>query len=197
MQGLVNRAIREFVCATCGAAAWTEIAEQAGHHPALFDAMLMRNPKSVDGLLSAATKILGKSEQVLLEDVGTFIVSGTDSGMVRRLLRFTGPTFVDFLLSLDELPERMRLALPDLEVPEIEVTQDDDCRIKLHCSAGYPGMVDLLAGLIRALADDYGALVTVERVSIGEADGSGELLLSLHDPSFSSGRGFSLAEGFI
>ncbi len=196
MQALVNRAIREFICATYGATAWRDVAREAGHDPAKYDAMLVYEPDCVKELLAAASSVLGKPEQVILEDVGTFLVSGTASGVARRLLRFTGPTFLEFLLSLDELPERVRLALPELEVPPIEVMQTDDGQIGLHCGAGCPGVTDLLAGLVRAMADDYGALVTVERVGPFRTDGSGQLLLSLHDPSFSQDRGFKLAEGF-
>ena len=46
----------------------------------------------------------------LLEDLGTFLVSHPRMERLRRLMRFSGETYLEFLLSLDDLPDRVRLA---------------------------------------------------------------------------------------
>jgi hypothetical protein len=195
MQRLLFRALREFVCDGYGEATWDMIAEKSGQ-PALVAGRIV-NPKKneIPNMLAAASQILKTGEQGLLEDLGTFLVSREGTGKMRRLLRFTGASFVEFLLSLDELPDRIRLALPDLEVPEIGVVQHGDEQIQVSCGPGQPGLISLLVGLIRAMADDYGALATVDRMGPENRDGSGCLVLRVHDSTFSNGRGFSLAAG--
>jgi hypothetical protein len=51
----------------------------------------------------------------LLEDIGTYLVTDPALEPLRRLLRFGGDTFAEFLGSLEELPDRARLAMPQLE----------------------------------------------------------------------------------
>ncbi len=58
---------------------------------------------------------------MLLEDLGTYLVSHPNVQGLRRLLRFGGAGFIDFLHSLDELHDRARLAVPDLDLPQLEL----------------------------------------------------------------------------
>lgn len=144
-----------------------------------------------DSMLDAATVVLDKPRHVLLEDLGTYLVSHPNLESLRRLLRFGGETFVDFLHSLDELPDRARLAVPDLDLPELELLHVEDDVFQLNCLGSKPGFGHVLVGLLRTLADDYGALAYLEHT--GEADGKEEISVSLLDSGFSAGRRFDLA----
>ncbi len=75
------------------------------------------------------------------------------------MLRFGGVTFVDFLHSLEDLPDRGRLALPDLDLPELHITDHGPDFFTLKCRAELTGAGHVMVGLLRAMADDYGALV--------------------------------------
>ena len=59
--------------------------------------------------------------QDVLEDIGGYLVAEDSQASIRRLLRFGGATFEDFLLSLDDLNDRVALALDILEMPMIRV----------------------------------------------------------------------------
>jgi hypothetical protein len=67
----------------------------------------------------AAVDVLDKHPNTLLEDIGTYLVTDPALEPLRRLLRFGGGTFAEFLVSLEELPDRARLAMPEVEAPEI------------------------------------------------------------------------------
>lgn len=57
-------------------------------------------------VLAALGVVLDRPQQDILEDIGTYLVSHPKVEPLRRLLRFGGPTFTEFLHSLDDLPAR-------------------------------------------------------------------------------------------
>jgi hypothetical protein len=82
------------------------------------------------------------------------------------LLRFGGDTFEEFLVSLEELPDRARLAMPELEMPEITLEPRAGAASRIAARWPVPGIAPLLIGALRAMADDYGALVYMELAGI-------------------------------
>ena len=55
-----------------------------------------------------------------------------------------------------------------------------------------PGLGPVLAGVLRAMADDYGALAVVEPMP-GDAGGGARLSIAVAEAAFAEGRGFDLA----
>ncbi len=192
MHGLINRSLQSFIQTTYGDDIWENVALRAGLDPEGFEPMLTYDDALTEAALDAAEAELGKARDVLLEDVGAFLVApGNGLERLRRLLRFGGASFVDFLHSLDELPDRMRLAVPDLETPHIEVAQIDATTFELSCTWALPGSGHVLVGLLRSLADDYGALAYLEFTGI--SDGRDRVAGDLLARGFASGRDFKLA----
>ena len=120
MHGLINRAIQCFIRDTYGMKTWSAIAKDAKLGFDNFEALKVYEPHETDRVLTVAAEKLDNPREMLLEDIGTYLVTHPNVDAVRRLLRFGGANFVDFLHSLDELPERARLAVPDLELPGLE-----------------------------------------------------------------------------
>lgn len=192
MHGLVNRAIQCFVQDTYGLAAWRAICATAGAEETNFEAMLIYEASLTESLLAAGERALARPREVLLEDIGTYLISHPELTSPRRLMRFSGAGFLDFLHSLDELPDRIRLAIPDLSFPAIELADEPDGGYSLTCGAWFDGFGYVLAGVLRAMADEYGALVTIE-VSPREADGRETLHIEVHHEAFAPGRAESLS----
>ncbi len=109
---------------------------------------------------------------------------------LRRLLRFGGVNFVEFLHSLDDLPERARLAVNDLTIPGLELEEHSPEKFSLRCSYDYPGFGHVIIGVLRTMADDYGALVFLEHS--GMKDGVEIIDVTLIETAFASGREFDL-----
>jgi hypothetical protein len=193
MHGLINRAMQCFLRDTYGADLWNAVAEAAGVGAEGFEAMLTYDDALTDTVLSAAAERLNRPPAVLLEDMGTYLVSDPGCERLRRLLRFGGVSFVDFLYSLDDLPGRGRLAVPDLDLPQLELREDDADRFTLLCRAAHPGFAHVMVGVLRAMADDYGALVLIEK----RAGSNGAVSIDIHllDRRFAAGRRFQLAAG--
>ena len=161
MHGLINRAIQCFVTDTYGTRLWTQISRDVGLGPHGFEAMLTYDDALTHAVLRHAAEQLNKPEIALLEDLGTYLCTGTGSRL-RRLLRFGGDTFEEFLHSLDDLPDRAKLALPDLDVPGLELSDLGDGCYWLLVRHRLPRSAALISGVLRAMADDYGALVLLE-----------------------------------
>lgn len=191
MNGLINRAIQCFLRDGWGAAAWQDAARASGVPARGFEPMLTYPPEVTERLLQVAADRLNRDRDCLLEDLGTYLVSHPSRAAVRRLLRFGGTDFPDFLQSLEDLPARARLALPDLDLPAMRVTVLGDQRFVLRIGDGFPGAGAVARGLLRAMADDYGALALLEAGPEGKA-GAAEVTIRLLDPAHAEGRSFTL-----
>ncbi|REC54784.1 heme NO-binding protein [Rhodosalinus sediminis] len=190
MHGLINRAIQGFVADTYGRARWIAVTHLADLGFADFEAMMIYPPELTQRVLDAAVRELGKARDELLEDIGIYLASHPQAEAVRRLLRFGGVTFVDFLHSLDDLPERARLAVSDLALPALELSEHAPGRYTLTVSGEHDGFGPMLLGVLRAMADDYGALVYTELRRAGP--GSDALEITLVESAYAEGRRFVL-----
>ena len=194
MHGLVNRAIQCFLRDTVGAEAWRDIAADAGAPAEGFESMLRYDDTLTLRVIDAATARLDRPRDSLLEDLGTYLVSHPNREGLRRLLRFGGVSFVDFLHSLDDLPDRSRLAVPDLDIPPLEVEETGEGTFTLTIHTRWTEYAAVMIGVLRAMADDYGALALPDHARPAP-DGAPRLSIDVFDARFSSGRSFELSAG--
>lgn len=188
MLGVINKSVQAFLCAHHGPQVWRNVSERIGIGPEGFEAMLPYDDQLTDSLLLAAETVLATPREALLEDIGAWLAM---TEPLRRLLRFGGSDYWDFLFSLDDLQERSLMALPDLEVPELTLRAEAQGRFMLEVRGPMPGWGAVMAGLMRAMADDYGALVLIEP---GPPQGGAERVqVMLLDAAYAQGRRFDLA----
>jgi len=190
MHGLINRAIQGYVRDTHGELAWQEVTRRAGLGFDGFETMLTYEDRLTDDVLQACTTVLGRSREMILEDLGTFLVSNHGSDALRRLLRFGGVTFTDFLQTLEDTRGRGRLALPDLDLPVLDLYEISPRLYTLQCRFPIVGSGHVIVGLLRAMADDYGALVLLEHD--GQSLEGEMILIELLEMSYAKGRSFDL-----
>lgn len=188
MLGAINHALQCFLRDTYGAATWDAIAREAGLGFGGFEAMLTYDDSLTDRVVEAASRILSRPRESLLEDMGTYLVSHASFAFLRRLLRFGGVNFADFVNSLEELPERARMVLPELEVPELALTDHGAGHFTLICRSSVAGAEHVIMGLLRSMADDYGALVLLDTL----AATPGAISIQVADQAFTAARPFAL-----
>jgi len=191
MHGLINRAIQCFVRDTYGNEIWLDIARRAALHDATFEAMLTYDDRLTTQVLSQLAIVLDKPRSDLLEDLGTYLVSHPNVEALRRLLRFGGVNFMEFLHSLDDLPDRGRMAVSDLELPVLQLKEDTPSHMHLHVKSDYDGFGPVMLGVLRTMADDYGALVLLELVQ--QQPGHDVIDITLVETAFAEGRKFTLS----
>jgi len=195
MHGLINRAIQAFVCSTYGESRWRDVTDSAELGFSEFEAMLIYTDDQSKKLLTAMELVLERPLPEMLEDMGTFLVSNPQVEALRRLLRFGGVNYVEFLHSLDDLPDRARLAVSDLYLPPLELIETAPGQFKLFCQDGLPGYASVMMGVLRAMADDYGDLVILEHS--GLQDGAEVISVTLVETDFAEGRAFDLGANLL
>jgi hypothetical protein len=187
MDALLLRSLQSYVIDTFGNARWQTVCRRAELSVPAFEPMLRYEPGTADRVALVAAEVLGRSADAIWEDVGIHLVTHPEREGIRRLLRFGGVSYADFLHSLEELPGRARLALPDLEVPEVTLDALGEDRFELRCQSHLRATQRVLRGLLMAMADDYGALCLIE------AGADGCTLISVLDRRHATARKFDLA----
>ena len=187
MDALLLRSLQGYVLDTFGTASWQQVCSTAGVAVPTFEPMLRYDPGTADRIAEVAAGVLGRSVDAIWEDVGTYLVTNPDREGVRRLLRFGGTCYADFLHSLEELPGRARLAMPHLDVPEMTLKEVGPDRFELRCQSALGGLQRVLVGLLTAMADDYGALCVID------AGTEGRIWISILDRRHAEARQFDLA----
>lgn len=187
MDALLLRSLQGYVRDTFGQPVWLAACRRAALKFSSFEPMLRYDPGMADRMARHVAAELGRTVDVIWEDMGTYLVTNPGYEGVRRLLRFGGPGFVDFLHSLEEAPGRARLAMPGLDLPELSLRDLADDRFEVEFTSPIHGFGRVLVGMLRAMADDYGALCLIE------ADGENRISVQVLDRSHASGRSFTLA----
>ncbi len=190
MHGLINRAIQRFVVDSYGTDTWVEATRVANLGFVEFESMLTYDDELTPEVLNAVSFVLERGRDEVMEDIGTYLVSHPNVEALRRLLRFGGVDFVEFLHSLDDLPDRARLAVSDLKLPRIELQDQAPGQFSLICESQLDGYGHVMMGILRAMADDYGVLAVLEHE--GSGDGRETISISLIETEFAKGRSFEL-----
>ena len=190
MLGLVNRALRSFLRDMQSDSLWQQVAGDCALGPEPFEALLPYEDALSYAILTAASERLNRPEAAILEDFGHWLVTSPTGLPLRRLLRFGGRSFTDFLWSLEELPDRARLAFPLIRLPDVRLSEGREATFVLRCAEPF-AFTPILKGVIDVMADDYGALILSEAVPA--ASGGGEIRVQLHLDNFTTGQRFDLA----
>ena len=178
MQTLLDRAVSGFMRETYGADRWQAIVDRM----AIGEIAPGPEGSYFAHAMREAALSIAKPEDDLFEDLGAWLARLEP---IRRLLRFSGSDFRDFVTRLDELPGRAHLVVPELQMPSMSIRQDDRCTVRIALLDAARGWDAIIGGILRGMADDYGALglIVVERNLI---------TVHISDESFSQDRGFRL-----
>lgn len=183
MHGLINRSIESFVRSCYGGVRWREVAADVGLAEEGFHSFRHYSDEVTSALVDSVAERLGKPQPELLEDLGAWLARNE---VVRRLLRFSGSDYSDFVISLEELPGRAQMVIPDLEVPKIQVQVCGAQQFRIHILEGGMFWQALTAGILRAMSDDYGALTLI-------IEEENSIFVDVSDASFGEARGFDIS----
>jgi hypothetical protein len=179
--------LQGYVRDTFGAPLWQAVCRRGALTTETFEPMLSYDPGTADRVAQSAADVLGRPVETIWEDMGTYLVTNPGHEGVRRLLRFGGASFADFLVSLEEMPGRARLAMPDLRFPEMTVAELGPDRFEIRCLSRICGFPRLLVGILTAMADDYGTLCMIE------ANDESRISVRILDSTHAEGRRFDLS----
>lgn len=194
MHGLICKAFESFIRATWSDADWAGITRDAGMARAAFESMQTYPDDTLARLLPVASRHLGRRPQALLEDAGHWIVTAPRLEAVRRLIRFSGATYEELIWSLGELRARARLAVPDLDLPDCSIADRGGGCFEVSIRWPRPGAAPVLAGMLRAMADDFGALALIDHGAEhpSQEGWGGTVTVKVIDMAHAAGRDFAL-----
>ena len=192
MHGLINWSIQCFVRDTYGHAVWERTVVQAGLDFTNFEALMTYADDLTVQVIDAACVEIAKPQNAFLEDLGTYLCTHPKLEAVRRLLRFGGDAFPDFLCSLDDLADRAQLALPELEMPQLDLRTTSPGNVAIRCISKYRFFGPVMVGVLRAMADDFGMLVLLEYQGRNETEDL--ISVEMLQAGFSEGREFTLTK---
>jgi len=191
MHGLAIRAVQLFVIDCYGSDTWAAVCSSSDPAVRDFEPMLEYDRGVFDEMLTALENVLDRPISSIFEDLGTYLATHPNAESLRRLLRFGGVNFSEFLHSLNDLPDRARLAVAEMDLPEMVTREHTCCHFSLTCRGEIEDFGYVMVGLLRAMADDYGALALVELSSASQ--GIDIIAITLLDTSYAEGRSFELA----
>ncbi|QFU08114.1 Heme NO binding protein [Rhodobacteraceae bacterium THAF1] len=194
MTGALAPALQTFVTDSYGPDVWNSILHDSHASVDTFEVMLSYDGSVASSVLTATAKKLKRAPSEILEDLGIYLVAHDNTKPIRRLLRFGGVDFEGFLETLGDLPDRARLALPHVVLPALTVEEVATGEWIVWCDRKPDGLVHLMLGAIRAMADEYGALVLANLVDDpSQTRCRIDVLISAH--SHSEGRAFEIGQG--
>lgn len=188
MHGLILWIFEAFVRLTYGDQVWEKVLTDLDLHVQSVEPMFHYDVQIGLSILRQLSIAQGRDRNSLLEDFGTFLVTDPRVERVRRLLRFGGVEYTDFLHSLEDLKGRARLAVSDLTLPDIQVDEVRPHVFEITCENNPKGAPHVLLGALRALADDYGSLAYLEVCS--EQQESAVISVSLLEREHAQAREF-------
>lgn len=165
VHGLVNRGLQSFIINIYGSDTWEDVCMDAQLPFLNFETMLPYDDLLSEQVVDSLAKIVSRSNLEILEDFGTFLVSEHCSPAVRRLLRLGGQSYSDFLLSLEDVYDRVSIAVSDLDMPLMKVEMKTPTEYIIQYEFNKCGYGAVFLGLLRAMADDYGCLVTIDHTT--------------------------------
>ncbi|MEM8849864.1 MAG: heme NO-binding domain-containing protein [Pseudomonadota bacterium] len=194
MHGMICKSLETFLRTNHGHDIWAAVREQAEMDAPEFEAMQTYPDDLFLAVVAAAAERLGRPVSVLLEDVGTWICTTPPLEPVRRLIRFSGPTYEDLLWSLDEMHDRARLAVPDLDFPACRAEEIEPGQYEITVRWPISGAAAVMTGILRAMADDYGVLAMLDRGARRQIDGlwHEQISVTLFEAEFAPPRDFSI-----
>ncbi|MEM7242906.1 MAG: heme NO-binding domain-containing protein [Pseudomonadota bacterium] len=162
MHGLINYGLQSFAEEIYGKALWQDLVAQAELPCETFETMLIYDDDVTLRIVDHLAEMTRHKRTEILEDFGTFLVSEHSSPAILSLLKLAGASYRDFLMSLEDVAARLKIALPELDIPNMQVTKHASTQFELSFQSPLDGYGEAFLGLLRAMADYYNVLATLD-----------------------------------
>jgi len=153
-----------------GSDAWERIARGDRDGITTFDKMASYPDDLTYRLVGTASDLLGIEGDALIESLGEFWVSYTDTQGYGPLFGIAGDSLRDFLLSLDVLHARVGRSFPDLRPPSFRFDEVDSSTLRMHYLSTRANLCPMIIGLVRGLSRRFKTEVVVSQVACTRRD---------------------------
>jgi len=170
MYGMVNKGVQELVEAKGGVALWEKIRSNAGCPFSSFQMLESYDDDVTYKLVGSISEELKITPEAVLEAFGEYWIEFTATKGYGPLLALFGNSFMESILNLNILHERIGSIFPNLRPPRYEFENVTATSLDLHYISTREGLAPMMIGLIKGLAKKSSTTV-----SIGHTPKSSEL----------------------
>jgi Haem-NO-binding len=160
MVGIINNAIADLVVQRFGESVWEAVAERARLECPVYDSTRNYDDAETMRIVEALSVELAIAAEDVLFVFGKWWI-GYSEKTYGALLRMSGDSFLDCLMSLDALHGRIKMAFPDSHPPSFRVARTEDGRILLHYQSVRAGLGSIVRGILVGIADNMGITLQI------------------------------------
>ena len=164
MHGIVFNQLEKFFKENHGREVLEQLKEEAGVRGKIYLPSKASPDSEMDGIMQAATRILGIDKEVLLERFGRYIAPS----LLRTYRSYIKKEWgcMDLIEHVEgTIHKAVRISVPESDPPQLMVVRESNDRIVINYTSNRK-MVDFGIGIIHALAEHYNETVSIERLSI-------------------------------
>lgn len=161
MYGLVNRCARDLIIQVAGEAVWQEVRNRVGIPDEDFLTMKTYPDSVTYDIVGAASEILDVPAPELLRQFGRHWITYTAEEGYGEMMKLWGGTLPEFLANLNAMHSRIRLTMPELKPPVIEVHEAKQQALTLRYWSERPGLEHMVVGLLEGLGERFQVKVEV------------------------------------
>ena len=166
MYGMVNAALRELIVSRYGSDKWEQIRQEVVPDvDGDFSRMEQFPDEITTRMVARASHFTGVSQEELLIKFGEFWVIYTDREGYSSLFDIAGDSLPDFLLSLNELHERVGRNFPKLRPPTFRFDVIDHKTLRMHYLTRREGLCPFVVGLLQGLSLRFRTPLTVQTLA--------------------------------
>jgi hypothetical protein len=171
MYGLVNQGVHDLAVTLGGEPLWERIVAAAAVGDEQFVSMSTYPDEVTYRLVTAASTVLGLTEDEVLHAFGRHWVLYTAARGYGAIFDTMGRDLPEFLANLDAMHARLSLSMPDLTPPSFVCEELGSGRLRLEYWSDRPGLAPMVAGLLAGLGERFCTTVLVTH-TVSSADGA-------------------------
>lgn len=162
MYGLVNAAFRELIVSLFGHERWERVRLASVPDVDTFSPMEQYPDEITYVMVAHACKQTGIAQDELLIKFGELWVVYTDRQGYGALFDIAGPSLPDFLLSLNDLHERVGRNFPKLRPPTFRFDHLDANTMRMHYLTKRAGLCPFVQGLLQGLSLRFRTAIEID-----------------------------------
>ena len=183
MNGLINRALEQFVVLKKGEAGWRGVCAHAGINADGFVSMRSYDDDITFRLVAAVSQSLALPPEQVLEALGELWVTYTVQEGYGDVMAATGTNLREFLGNLNEMHGRVEVIFEQLRPPVFRVEDVSDTEYRLFYASERSGLAPMVVGLLKGLAKRFGQSIEVVQLH-AKTEVSGEDIFNVRHLPF-------------
>ena len=164
MYGMVNHGIQSLIISKFGQKDWDEICQLAGQTDTDFESMITYPDTVTYDLVGAISKKYNLPAEEVLKLFGDYWVDYSSETVIGKLFDFSGHEIMEFLESLNEMHERIKMSMPHLKPPVFEFEEVEDNTHLLHYSSDREGLEPMVIGLLEGLGRKHNVTIEITQL---------------------------------